>query len=55
VLVAASNEPNVTAAAVSKKATAKLGTDAPTWYDGAGRWPIQRLQKPRSAGWYSHS
>ena len=40
---------------ISTNASAKLGSEAPVWYAGAGRRPIQSDQKPRSAGWYSHS
>ena len=39
------------AAPVRTKASAKLGSEAPIWYPGAGSFAIRSLQKPRSAGW----
>src|SRR5207249_9031893 len=52
---AARAEPTYESAALSRKAIANPGTDAPIAYEGVGRCEIARDQKPRSVGWYSHS
>jgi hypothetical protein len=38
----------LTTSAVRRRAVRKLGSDAPVWYDGVGRYPLGRLARPRA-------